>query len=257
VRGDEVRLVQALNNVLGNAVKFTGPTGQIEIVMLVHADNVRIEVHDDGVGMSPEVLERAFDVFFQAPQAMDRAPGGLGLGLAIVKSVMEMHGGTVRAFSPGAGHGTTIVLTLPWIEQPALIPAAPETDARPGKGKVLVVDDNHDAADSTAALLEMVGYEVRVAYDPIAALELLSTFSPDAAVLDIGLPQMTGYELAAALRSAPHHFKGLLVALTGYGEEEDVACAMQAGFDAHLTKPAPAQALLDVLANRIKAQDFA
>jgi CheY-like chemotaxis protein len=175
--------------------------------------------------------------------------------LAIVKSVMEMHGGSVRAFSPGPGHGSTVVLSLPWIEQPALCPVAPPPDAAPGKGKVLVVDDNHDAADAAASLLEMVGYQVRVAYHPVAALELLSVFTPDAAVLDIGLPGMSGYELAAALRGAPHNFAGLLIALTGYGEPEDVASAMQAGFDVHLTKPAPVQMLLDVLASRISALD--
>jgi signal transduction histidine kinase/CheY-like chemotaxis protein len=256
VRGDEVRLVQALNNVLGNAVKFTAPEGLIEVAMFVRADNVHIEVHDDGVGMPLEVLERAFDVFFQAPQAMDRGPGGLGLGLAIVKSVMDMHNGSVRAFSRGPGHGTTVVLSLPWVDPPTLHPAAPEPDARPGKGKVLVVDDNQDAADTTAALLEIVGYEVRVAYHAVAALELLSSFTPDAAVLDIGLPGMSGYELAAALRRAPHHFTGLLIALTGYGEQEDVACAMKNGFDAHLTKPIQAQALLDLLATRIGTQDL-
>jgi signal transduction histidine kinase/CheY-like chemotaxis protein len=257
VRGDEVRLAQALNNVLGNAVKFTSPTGRIEIAMFVRADDVCIEVHDDGVGMLPEVLERAFDVFFQAPQPIDRAPGGLGLGLAIVKSVMEMHGGSVRARSPGPGRGTTVVLSLRCTSEPALLPAAAKPEAAPANGKVLVVDDNQDAADTAAALLEVVGYEVRVAYHPVAALELLSNFNPDAAVLDIGLPGMSGYELAAVMRGAPHHFKGMLVALTGYGEQDDIACALQAGFDAHLAKPAQAQALLDLLATRVRTQDLA
>jgi CheY-like chemotaxis protein/anti-sigma regulatory factor (Ser/Thr protein kinase) len=253
VRGDAVRLVQALNNVLGNALKFTAPEGLIEVAMFVRADNVHIEVHDDGVGMPLEVLERAFDVFFQAPQGIDRGRGGLGLGLAIVKSVMDMHNGSVRAFSRGPGHGTTVVLSLPWVDPPTLHAAASEPDAGPGKGKVLVVDDNQDAADTTAALLELQGYDVRLAYHPAAALELLSTFTPDAAVLDIGMPGMNGYELAAVLRGAPHRFTGLLVALTGYGEQDDVACALQAGFDAHLTKPMQAQQLLEMLASRIRA----
>jgi CheY-like chemotaxis protein/anti-sigma regulatory factor (Ser/Thr protein kinase) len=255
VRGDEARLVQVLSNVLGNAVKFTSPTGRIDVAMFARADQVGIEVHDDGVGMPPQVLEHAFDPFFQAPQAMDRARGGLGLGLSIVKSLMQMHGGSVRASSAGPGQGATITLSLPCIDQPALRPIAPEPEPAPGKGKVLVVDDNRDAADTTAALLELVGYEVRVAYTPLAALELLSAFSPDAAVLDIGLPGMSGYELAAALRGAPHGFTGLLVALTGYGEQDDVARALQAGFDAHLTKPLQTKALLELLATRIGAAD--
>src|SRR5512140_394101 len=252
VRGDEVRLAQVLNNVLGNAVKFTAPTGHIDVAVTVIGDQVQIEVRDDGVGMSPEVLEHAFDTFFQAPQEVDRARGGLGLGLAIVKSLVELHGGSVRAASGGAGRGTTVTLRLPRIDPPASNAPAALAEPAPGTGKLLLVDDNRDAADAMAALLALVGYQVRVAYHPDDALALLSGFRPDAALLDIGLPGMSGYELAAILRGAPYDFAGIMIAVTGYGEPGDIAQALQSGFDAHLTKPVPAQVLLDLLASRLQ-----
>jgi signal transduction histidine kinase len=248
VRGDEARLAQVLSNVLGNAVKFTGATGRIDVSLTAPGNEVRVEVRDDGVGMPPQVLAHAFDPFFQAPQEMDRAHGGLGLGLAIVQSLMELHGGSAQAASDGPDCGTTVTLSLPRIAPPVVEAPAGVAAPAPGTGRLLVVDDNRDSADSTAALLELVGYQVRVAYHPDAALQLLSEFRPDAALLDIGLPGMSGYELAAALRAAPHGFTGLLVALTGYGERSDVAQALRSGFDAHLTKPVAPQVLLDLLA---------
>jgi CheY-like chemotaxis protein len=252
VRGDEVRLTQVLSNVLGNSVKFTEELGHIGVVVTVLAGEVQIEVRDDGVGMPPGVLEHAFDAFFQAPQEVDRARGGLGLGLAIVKSLVELHGGSVRAESGGPGRGTIVTLSLPRIEPSVLDVPSGAAEPAPGAGKLLVVDDNRDAADATAALLELVGYQVRVVYHPAAALQLLSEFRPDAALLDIGLPGMSGYELAAAMRAAPRGFAGLLVAVTGYGEQSDIAQALRSGFDAHLTKPVGAQVLLDLLAARLR-----
>lgn len=255
VQGDEVRLAQVLNNVLGNAVKFTSETGRIDVSMRVEGADVLVDVEDDGSGMPADVLEHAFDTFYQAPQGMDRARGGLGLGLAIVKSVMDLHGGKVQAFSPGAGHGTRIRLRLPCIEPPPLPAGTEQPEPAKAKGKVLVVDDNQDAADTAGALLELAGYQVRVEYHPEAALKLMADFRPDAAVLDIGMPGMNGYELAAALRKPPHSFVGQLIALTGYGQLNDKALALQAGFDAHLTKPASAESLLDLLSSREAAPD--
>jgi CheY-like chemotaxis protein len=165
-----------------------------------------------------------------------------------VKSLIEMHGGSVAAASPGWGQGSTITVRLPCVDQPELQAAPKPPEPAAGMGKVLLVDDNHDAADTTSMLLELLGYTVRVAYDPAAALELISEFDPDAAVLDIGLPGMNGYELAAAMRAEPHHFAGLLIALTGYGEQKDKEHALRAGFDAHLTKPADTERLLQLLA---------
>ena len=251
LRGDEVRLAQVLSNVLGNAVKFTGATGRIDVTVTVAGDEVQIEVRDDGVGMPPEVLEHAFDTFFQAPQEVDRARGGFGLGLAIVKSLVELHGGSVRAASGGSGRGTTVTLRLPRIDPPALNAPPAVAEPAPGTGKLLLVDDNRDAADAMASLLSLVGYLVRVAYHPNEALALMSEFRPDAVLLDIGLPGMSGYELAGILRCAPHHFAGLMIAITGYGEPGDIAQALRSGFDAHLTKPVPSQVLLELLASRL------
>ena len=253
VRGDEVRLAQVLNNVLGNAMKFTTARGHIHVAVSVPGDDVQIEIRDDGVGMPAAALARAFDPFYQASQDLDRAPGGLGLGLAIVKSLVEMHGGRVRAESSGAGSGCTVTLSLPRIEPPPLHPPGAVAGPVAGAGKVLVVDDNRDAADTTGALLRSVGYEVAVVYHPAAALERISTFGPDAALLDIGLPVMSGHELATALRGPAHRFKGTLIAVTGYGEQKDVAKALGSGFDAHLTKPVDPQSLLDLLAARMPA----
>jgi signal transduction histidine kinase/CheY-like chemotaxis protein len=252
VRGDEVRLAQILSNVLGNALKFTVATGHIQVAVSAPGDEVLIEIRDDGAGMPPEVLEHAFDPFFQAPQEVDRARGGLGLGLAIVRSLVELHGGSVSAASEGPGRGTTITLSVPRLDPPPLSAPPGPTEPAPGTGNLLVVDDNRDAADATAALLELVGYHVRVAYHPDSALQLLSGFRPDAALLDIGLPGMSGYELAAAMRGPPHRFTGLLVAVTGYGDQNDIAQALRSGFDAHLTKPVGAQVLLDLLASRLR-----
>jgi len=255
IRGDDVRLSQVLHNLLGNAVKFTSPSGRIDVAMFLHERELWIEVRDDGLGMSPEVLDLAFAPFFQAPQTMDRPRGGLGLGLSIVKSLIEMHGGRVCASSAGAGLGSTVRLILPCVAPPAVVPAQPDAQLGIGEGRVLVVDDNQDAAETTAALLCAVGYEVRVAYDPRTALDLASAFDPDAVVLDIGLPGMSGYQVAAALHAPPHRFTGLLVALTGFGEPGDVARALACGFDAHLTKPVGPQPLLDALKRRARPVD--
>jgi signal transduction histidine kinase len=241
---DEVRLAQVLNNLLGNAIKFTGPHGRIWLRARREGDGVEIEVRDDGLGMPDSVVDRIFDAFYQAPQASDRPLGGLGLGLAIVRSLVEMHGGSVRAESEGPEQGSRFVVRLPTIAAPADAHEAPAPATPAGSGKVLVVDDNQDAADTAAALLEMSGYQVRTAYEPQSAQLLFGEFEPDVALLDIGLPGMNGYELAKRLRAQPGGSACRLVALTGYGTQADVANAMQAGFDAHLCKPAAPDVLL-------------
>ena len=245
VSGDEARLAQVFGNLLGNAVKFTPAAGEIVIAATRDGDWVDIEVRDNGSGMSPHVQEHAFEPFFQERQGEDRSRGGLGLGLAIVKSLVEMHGGSVGAHSAGAGHGTCMRVRLPLASVPHAHDAAAPAAAPSGTGKVLVVDDNRDAADTCAALLEISGYEVRVAYEPAGALALLDHYVPDVALLDIGLPGMSGYELARRLRAHPHGGACRLIALTGYGQAEDVALARQHGFDLHLTKPAQADLLLE------------
>ena len=244
VAGDEVRLVQVFNNLLVNAIKFTGTGGAITISAALADSQVQVAVRDTGIGLAQEDLERIFELFYQAPQSSDRAQGGLGLGLPIVRSLVEMHGGRVSADSAGAGHGSCITVWLPLCEPPAASPSRPAALTSQGSGSVLVVDDNQDAADTCASLLELSGYTVRVAYTPQAALAVLQQFTPNVAILDIGLPGMSGYQLAAAMKAPPVAYRGALVALTGYGQPSDMAASQGAGFDAHLTKPvSPAQLL--------------
>ena len=253
VSGDEARLGQVFNNLLGNALKFTTADGRIEVRAAVVGDAVEVEVRDDGLGMSAEVVQHAFEPFFQERQGSDRSRGGLGLGLTIVKSLVEMHGGSVAAASEGPGRGSRLLVRLPLASAAGDVAAGPVQQAAGGSGKVLVVDDNRDAADTTASLLELSGYETRVAYDPAAALALLDDYAPGVAILDIGLPGMSGYELARRLRTHPNGATCLLVALTGYGQSDDVAQAMRNGFAAHLAKPVPADVLLQRLGELMPA----
>ena len=241
VEGDEVRLVQVFNNLLVNAIKFTPAGGTIELLAALDGAQVRVDVCDSGVGIAPEELPHVFELFYQAPQNPDRARGGLGLGLSIVKSLVEMHGGRVKASSEGLGRGACITVCLPLCEAPAVPPPPTQAPLERRSGRILVVDDNEDAADTCAALLEMSGYAVRTVYTPDAALDAVQGSPPDLAILDIGLPGMSGYELARELRR--RGYAGRLAALTGYGQAADMAASKAAGFDAHLTKPAAPQEL--------------
>ncbi|HWI80781.1 hybrid sensor histidine kinase/response regulator [Ramlibacter sp.] len=252
VSGDEARLAQVFGNLLGNAVKFTPADGELAIAARLTDGAVEIEVGDSGSGMSPDVLARAFEPFFQERQGDDRSRGGLGLGLAIVKSLVEMHGGSVLAESAGHNRGSRVRVRLPLASSPAPADPVPTVPAPGGAGRVLLVDDNRDAADTSAALLEISGYETRVAYDPRDALALLADYAPDVAVLDIGLPGMSGYELARHVRAHPNGAHCGLIALTGYGQADDVAMARQHGFDVHLAKPAAADVLLARIAELIE-----
>ncbi|MEJ8838309.1 hybrid sensor histidine kinase/response regulator [Ramlibacter sp. AN1133] len=248
VLADEVRLAQVLHNLLGNAIKFTGPQGTVTLALARSGDAAEVSVGDDGVGMPPEVLEHVFDLFYQAPQGSDRSRGGLGLGLAIVRSLIEMHGGHVDASSPGEGGGSTFTVRLPLVAPPPEAAAATTPRVTEGaQGRILLVDDNQDAADTASALLELSGYQVQVAYDPGVALTQLDGFTPDVAVLDIGLPGMSGYELAARVRVHPNGRNCYLVALTGYGTAADITRARAAGFRQHLVKPAAPDALLEAI----------
>jgi signal transduction histidine kinase/ActR/RegA family two-component response regulator len=249
VSGDEARLAQVFGNLLGNAVKFTPADGEIVLAAVLHGEWVDVDISDNGIGMSAHVVEHAFEPFFQERQGGDRSRGGLGLGLAIVKSLVEMHGGSVAAESGGHGSGSRFHVRLPLTAAPQAREAAAAPAQARGSGKVLVVDDNRDAADTTAALLEITGYEVRTAYDPSSALATLDGFVPDVALLDIGLPGMSGYELARHVRAHPNGAACRLIALTGYGQADDIELAKRNGFDLHLTKPVQA----DVLVERVRA----
>jgi PAS domain S-box-containing protein len=241
VDADPARLVQVVGNLLTNAARYTSPGGKIAVAGQTRDGAVVLRVRDTGIGISPAILPRVFDLFVQEKQASDRSSGGLGLGLAIVRSLVQLHGGGVSAHSEGVGQGSAFVITLPLAgrgaESPLPRPAVEETHTRAGT-RVLVVEDNQDGAWMLGASLEELGHEVRVARDGPAALELVREFSPNVALLDIGLPAMDGYELARRLRQVPGLSGLALVAVTGYGQDTDRRRAHEAGFDAHLVKPA-------------------
>jgi signal transduction histidine kinase/ActR/RegA family two-component response regulator len=263
VLGDSARLVQIFGNLLANAAKYTPAGGRIEVE--VHAEPGRIvtEVRDNGVGNSPELMPEIFDLFTQDSRTADRRLGGLGLGLALVKHLVELHGGEVRAESEGQGRGARFTVSLPRLAARTAVALPPPSAARPNTLvdaldrplQVLIVDDNRDAADMLAAMLEEEGHHVHAVYGADEALALAGRQPLDACILDIGLPGMDGYELAQRLRALPHTSQALLVALTGYGQASDRARAMQAGFDEHMVKPADADAIRRVL-RRSKALVF-
>jgi PAS domain S-box-containing protein len=248
VSGDRARLVQSLTNVLHNAVKFTPPGGEIVLSVRDAGPDLELTVRDNGAGLAPELLTRVFDLFVQSERTPDRSQGGLGIGLSVVKRLVEMHGGAVTLASEGEGCGTTVTIRLPRIEPPGTVatPAAAAGGAR----RVLVVDDSTDAADSLAMLLELEGHEVSTAYTAAAALEKAERLQPEIAFIDIGLPQMDGYEVARRLRANERCRAIRLVALTGYGQPDDRDQARRAGFDHHLVKPADLQSVDAILAER-------
>jgi CheY-like chemotaxis protein len=251
VVADERRLVQAVANLLTNAVKYTDPGGAIRIAVSDDGAELALRVSDTGRGMSAAFISRAFDLFVQGERTPDRSEGGLGLGLPIVRSIVERHGGTVSASSAGVGQGSEFVIRLPASRADTPLPAVRPLFAGDGVAasnpKVLIIDDNRDAADSLHALLRDHGLSCASALDGPSGLEAVSTFGPDAILLDLGLPGLDGFEVARRIRSLPDGDRYLIVAVTGYGEERDREASAQAGFDAHLVKPVDADQLLTVL----------
>jgi PAS domain S-box-containing protein len=248
--GDPTRLDQVLLNLLQNAAKFTGPGGRIELAASRDGDGVRISVRDTGIGIEPELLPRIFEPFMQADHSLDRSQGGLGVGLTLARSLVEMHGGTLTASSEGPGRGSEFVVWLPIRREPVASPD-PEGGAGERKGpgrRVLVVDDNRDSAESIALLAEIWGHEVRTALDGPSALEIAAAYRPEVILLDIGLPGMDGYEVARRLRQRAGGGP-VLVAMTGYGMEEDRRRSREAGFDHHLVKPVDPEGLRALLAD--------
>ena len=247
VHGDFVRLVQCVVNILSNAAKYSDPNEKIRIETRAEQATAIIEISDTGTGIAPELLPRIFDLFVQSERTLDRAQGGLGIGLSIVKRLIEMHDGEVSASSAGIGRGSKFQIRLPRIERPDTVGSG----ASPVKGpprRVLVVDDNADSATSLAMLLKFQGHEAMAVYGAKDALAQVESFQPEVALLDIGLPEMDGYELAKRLRATPE-LEGLrLIALTGYGQAEDRQRALAAGFDEHLVKPVDLPALERTLA---------
>ena len=253
VLGDAKRLVQVLANLLNNAAKYTQEGGRLRLDASVRGGDVVVDVVDNGIGMAPELVARAFDLFAQAERTSDRASGGLGLGLALVRSLVELHGGTVTCESGGPGQGSRFTVNLPLLATgavPAEAPADARAAAQEGSLSIMVVDDNVDAAETLGLLLEASGHKVIVEHDPLGALERARTEAPQVCLLDIGLPGIDGYELARRLRAQPATAHAFLVAITGYGQDSDRRLATEAGFDRHLVKPIDLDALQDALASR-------
>jgi PAS domain S-box-containing protein len=245
VDGDPDRLVQVVTNLLNNAAKFTPPGGQITVTAGASDREVTIAVADTGVGLRPEDLSRVFDMF---TQVNDAGFGGLGIGLSLVRGTVELHGGSVTARSDGPGLGSEFTVRLPRVQAPeSPRPDAGEVPDGPPR-RILVVDDNADAADMMRTLLELLGHQVRVAYDGFAALAVAIDFRPDIGLFDIGLPSMDGFELARRIRADPRTQSIFLVAVTGWGQEEDRQRSRDHGFDAHLTKPADPDAVRRLVA---------
>ena len=249
VSADPVRLTQVICNLITNAVKFSASDQRIGIALDRQGDTALLRVEDEGVGIAPELAPRIFERFVQGAQALQRASGGLGLGLAIAKNLVELHGGTIAVASAGIGQGARFTVTLPVVEAATGAAAAPVDAASLATSptRLLIVDDNDDAAQSLALVLRYEGHEVETAADGDAALRLLDRFTPAAAILDIGLPTMNGYELAGALRADPRTRGIVLIALTGYGRGPDRRRALDAGFDEHLVKPVEFDKLLATL----------
>ena len=252
VDGDFHRLVQVVANLLNNAAKYTPPGGVVEVRLGPDGDRVAIEVVDNGIGIEPGLLPHVFDLFTQAERTPDRAQGGLGIGLALVRSMVQLHHGEVDATSAGLGRGSTFVVRIPRRASDApSTPALETTPTAASRRRVLVVDDNEDAAGTLADVLQLVGHQVGVAHGAHAALALAGKGERwDTYILDIGLPEMTGYELGRRLRALPGGASATLIALTGYGQPDDRAVAKAAGFDHHLVKPADVARLVAILDRR-------
>jgi PAS domain S-box-containing protein len=250
VQGDPTRLEQVIVNLLNNAAKYTDEGGHICLTVKQqdHEVEVVLSVRDTGVGIAPELLPRIFDLFTQANRTLDRAQGGLGIGLSLVQKLVELHGGKVAAYSAGLGQGSEFIVRLPALSS-AGEPIAPiEIAQRSGKAsRVLVVDDNVDAADMLVMMLQMFGHEVKAAYSGQAALETAVEYQPDFVLLDIGLPDMNGYEVAQHLRQQQRTKNVSLIAMTGYGQDADRQRSQEAGIDLHLVKPVDPKKLQDVL----------
>jgi signal transduction histidine kinase/CheY-like chemotaxis protein len=239
LEGDSVRLTQVFANILNNAAKYTEPGGQITVeTARLREDRFLVSIRDTGIGIAPDMLPRVFDLFSQAERSLDRSQGGLGLGLTLVKRLIEMHGGVVRVLSEGLGQGTEFQVELPAAAAGAArqaVAQSSEASAAPKSLRILVVDDNRDAANSLASLLAARAHHVSAKYDGESSVEEASRFQPDVVLLDIGLPGMSGYEVAKRLR---HGKEGpILIAITGYGQIEDRRLSSEAGFDFHLVKP--------------------
>ncbi|MGH8607985.1 MAG: ATP-binding response regulator, partial [Gammaproteobacteria bacterium] len=250
LNADPTRLAQVVGNLLTNACKFTDKGGRISLTVERERGEALLRVRDTGIGIAADQLPRIFKMFTQLDTSLERTQSGLGIGLTLVRELVEMHGGTVEAQSAGIGQGSEFVVRLPiLVETPEPPPEPTVSEPTPTTARrILVVDDNRDSAESLAMLLELTGNQTHTAYDGLEAVEAAATFKPDVVLLDIGLPKMNGFEAARKIREQPWGTKMLLVALTGWGQDEDRQKSREAGFDGHLVKPVDHGALTKLLA---------
>lgn len=258
LEADPARLVQIIVNLLNNAAKYTDRGGRVWLVVEREEGEAVVRVRDTGTGITPELLPHIFNLFTQAEWPADRAQGGLGIGLSLVRRLVELHDGAIVAESAGPNRGSEFIVRLPALPvaataNPSLAVSAPSGAFPSPPRRILVVDDNLDAAESLALLLRLQGHDVHVAYDGAAALTAAETLAPEAAILDIGLPHMDGYQVAQRMREKATGRRLLLVALTGYGQDEDRQRSLKAGFNAHLVKPVDLEALNRILARGVPA----
>jgi CheY-like chemotaxis protein len=247
-------LAQVLSNLLNNAAKYTEQGGKITVTAECEDRTAIIRIKDTGIGIPADKLPRIFDMFMQVDRSLERARGGLGIGLSLVQKLVELHGGSVTAYSPGPGQGSEFVVRLPLMDE---CPPADTSESVPTKQiaanaprrRILVVDDNKDAADSLGMLLRIMGNDVQIAYDGLHAVKLTAEFRPHLVLMDIGLPKLNGYEAARRIRELPGGGDVMLVALTGWGQDEDRRLSKEAGFDRHMTKPVESDMLADLLAS--------
>jgi PAS domain S-box-containing protein len=251
LHADRGRLARAISNLLANAAKFTAPGGVVSIIGARKGDVVEIHVKDSGRGMDQELLPRVFDMFFQGATDLARTEGGLGVGLSIVRRIVELHGGTIQAYSEGKDKGSEFVVTLPLVAD-ELVPTVDEPPANVRRRRVLVVDDNHDVTDSIAELLRLNGHEVAKHYEGNGVLDKGLSFRPDVMIIDLGLPGKTGYEVATLLRAHPEFGSLPLIALSGYGQPANVERSQSAGFNFHLLKPADPKLLLQLVETLVR-----
>lgn len=241
LQGDLVRLAQVFLNLLNNAAKYTERGGRIWLSAMRQGDKVVVRVKDTGIGIPPKQLSRLFEIFFQVDRTLERSQGGLGIGLSLVRRLVELHGGTVEAHSEGFGKGSEFIVRLPVIVERVTLPQSDEpssaSDFKSASRRIVVVDDNRDSADALAMLLQVYGYETDTAYDGVEGVEAAERLRPDAVLLDIGMPRLNGYDACRFIREKPWGKSLVLIAMTGWGQEEDRRRTIAAGFDAHIVKP--------------------
>ena len=250
LNADPVRLSQVVSNLLNNASKFAGQRGRINLTVSPRDRDVEITVKDDGIGIPPAMLNTIFEMFLQVDQSLERSQSGLGIGLTLARRLVELHNGHIEALSEGLGKGSEFVVRLPvTIDQTAPIKALDAVNGSSPKGRILIVDDNLDSAQSLAEVLKMTGNDTFVAHDGEEAVEAAERQRPDVILLDIGLPRLNGFDACRRIRANPWAENILIIALTGWGQEEDRRKSAEAGFDGHLVKPVDMAELMKLLAD--------